>query len=44
MDSLSFSAFRTNLASTFDKVNDDQRPLLHAQARKVASEPWLVRR
>ena len=28
MDTLSYSAFRTNLASTLDKVNDDHKPVL----------------
>jgi len=28
MDTMSYSAFRTNLASTLDKVNDDHKPVL----------------
>ncbi|GJL76926.1 type II toxin-antitoxin system Phd/YefM family antitoxin [Nitrosomonas sp.] len=28
MDTISYSAFRTHLASTLDKVNDDHRPVL----------------
>jgi antitoxin YefM len=28
MDTLSYSAFRTNLASTLDKVNNDHKPVL----------------
>lgn len=28
MDTLSYSAFKANLASTFDKVNDDHKPVL----------------
>jgi antitoxin YefM len=28
MDTLSYSAFRTNLASTLDKVNDDHKPVI----------------
>jgi antitoxin YefM len=28
MDTLSYSAFKANLASTFDKVNDDNKPVL----------------
>jgi antitoxin YefM len=28
MDTLSYSAFRANLASTFDKVNDDHKPVI----------------
>ena len=28
MDTMSYSAFRTNLASTLDKVNDDHKPML----------------
>lgn len=28
MDTLSYSAFRTNLASVLDKVNDDHKPVM----------------
>ena len=28
MDTMSYSAFRTNLAKTLDKVNDDHTPVL----------------
>ena len=28
MDTISYSAFRTNLASILDKVNDDHQPLI----------------
>jgi len=28
MDAMSYSAFRTNLAKTLDKVNDDHTPVL----------------
>ncbi|MCC8374704.1 MULTISPECIES: type II toxin-antitoxin system Phd/YefM family antitoxin [Photorhabdus] len=28
MDTISYSAFRTHLASTLDKVNDDHKPIL----------------
>ncbi len=28
MDTMSYSAFRTRLASTLDKVNDDHKPVL----------------
>ena len=28
MDTISYSAFRTNLASTLDKVNDDHKPMI----------------
>ncbi|MCJ8270120.1 MAG: type II toxin-antitoxin system prevent-host-death family antitoxin [Psychrosphaera sp.] len=28
MDTLSYSAFRSNLAKTLDKVNDDHKPVL----------------
>ncbi|NCC29855.1 MAG: type II toxin-antitoxin system Phd/YefM family antitoxin, partial [Gammaproteobacteria bacterium] len=28
MDTISYSAFRTRLASTLDKVNDDHTPIL----------------
>jgi antitoxin YefM len=28
MDSMSYSSFRTHLASTLDKVNDDHKPIL----------------
>ncbi len=28
MDAMSYSAFRTNLASTLDKVNDNHKPVL----------------
>lgn len=28
MDTISYSAFRTHLASTLDKVNDDHKPVL----------------
>ncbi len=28
MDTMSYSAFRTHLASTLDKVNEDHRPVL----------------
>lgn len=28
MDAMSYSAFRTNLAKTLDKVNDDHTPIL----------------
>lgn len=28
MDALSYSAFRTNLASILDKVNDDHKPIM----------------
>lgn len=28
MDTLSYSAFRTHLAGTLDKVNDDHKPIL----------------
>jgi hypothetical protein len=35
MDTISYSAFRTRLASTLDKVNDDQFP----QFRLCALEP-----
>lgn len=28
MDSISYSSFRSNLASTLDKVNDDHKPVL----------------
>ena len=28
MDTISYSAFRTQLAGTLDKVNEDQKPLL----------------
>lgn len=28
MDTISYSAFRTQLASTLDKVNDDHKPVL----------------
>lgn len=28
MDTISYSAFRTNLASVLDKVNDDHKPVL----------------
>lgn len=28
MDTMSYSAFRNNLASTIDKVNDDHQPVL----------------
>ncbi|ARU56760.1 MAG: type II toxin-antitoxin system prevent-host-death family antitoxin [Pseudomonadales bacterium] len=28
MDTLSYSAFRSHLASTLDKVNDDHKPIL----------------
>ncbi len=28
MDAMSYSAFRANLASTLDKVNDDHKPVL----------------
>lgn len=28
MDTMSYSAFRTHLAGTLDKVNDDHRPVL----------------
>lgn len=28
MDTMSYSSFRTNLASTLDKVNDDHKPVL----------------
>ncbi|MGO2510660.1 type II toxin-antitoxin system Phd/YefM family antitoxin [Marinomonas sp. ef1] len=28
MDTLSYSAFRANIASTFDKVNNDHKPVL----------------
>jgi antitoxin YefM len=28
MDTLSYSAFRSNIASTFDKVNDDHKSVL----------------
>ena len=28
MDTMSYSAFRTNLASMLDKVNDDHKPVL----------------
>lgn len=37
MDTLSYSAFKANLASTFDKVNDDNKPvLITRQGRKPA--------
>lgn len=28
MDTMSYSAFRTNLAGTLDKVNDDHKPMI----------------
>ncbi|KGM29801.1 type II toxin-antitoxin system prevent-host-death family antitoxin [Photorhabdus luminescens] len=28
MDTISYSAFRTHLASTLDRVNDDHKPIL----------------
>ena len=28
MDTISYSAFRTNLAGTLDKVNDDHKPMI----------------
>jgi antitoxin YefM len=28
MDTMSYSAFRTNLAGTLDKVNDDHKPVI----------------
>jgi antitoxin YefM len=28
MDIISYSSFRTNLASTLDKVNDDHQPMI----------------
>ncbi len=28
MDAMSYSAFRTNLAKTIDKVNEDHKPIL----------------
>jgi len=37
MDTLSYSAFRANLASTFDKVNDDHKPVL------IGCIDWLRR-
>lgn len=37
MDTLSYSAFKANLASMFDKVNDDHKPvLITRQGRKPA--------